>query len=659
MEVIRFESHDVALGMEALEDGFGIDQMIVECRSGEEWVMPPGGRPDYVTGDGFFWYDTGQGHIITNAKFRNCGARNANNAYDTSPTRGCDTNQFNGCSSGSTVWGFLTHSDQFTPEMMQATSNITYEDCGRRFKLADFADNNSPSSVSGRGQNWKDEDGSASGLNEATIIASGLADAGHWWKVDSDVVNDVEGPLVFIKKNDGKERGLGHMRLWWKDEIHNTVGNGSPSACTPSDNWQNCGSCYNGPKVDSSGNPYCPALGRIRHIGPKFDLSNDPLGGLPITANAEVAGLTGGFAWLLQLDDGPPKSLRIDQIEVDPIETPMVLAIPYEAGTSFTITAHAAWCSSQCTVTFSAVNSVDHVRASQGNTYYYDAATKLLYVRIIQTPQTYLTPWILWNMDDLNTNGDSRTHALDRFTFNGITLPSFAYGPYLQIETDCVEGAIPGHCAATPNYVEPEVCPTGYIQVSYDKCCVSEGSSDCYDPTLPPTSAPTSQPTFGQGDNLVLNPGFESGLTNWYANYGSGSIQIDTNQAHSGTQSILATGRDSTWNGPEQDMRGRMFGNKTYRISCWAKLKGTTSSDNLKLTLRIDDDVGERKWKGVTNTINNQDWTLVQGDIVVDVAGTLTDIRLYAEGPAAGVEFYLDDVSAIEVSQRRRLRVRE
>eukprot|EP00986_Skeletonema_menzelii_P004199 scaffold1415_cov152-Skeletonema_menzelii.AAC.11 len=355
------------------------------------------------------------------------------------------------------------------------------------------------------------------------------------------------------------------------------------------------------------------------------------------------------------LNDGPPKSLRIDQIEVDPIETPMVLAIPYDSGTSFSITAHAAWCSGQCTETFISVNSVDHVRASQGNTYYFDAATKLLYVRIIQTPQTYLTPWKLWKLDDLNASGDPRTHALDRFTFSGITLPSFAHGPYLQIEADCAEGAITGHCATTPSYIEPEVCPSGYIQVSYDKCCVSEGSSDCYDPTVPPTSAPTPQPTFGQGDNLVLNPGFESGETNWYSNYGSGFLQIDTDQAHSGTQSILATGRTSTWNGPEQDMRGRMSGNKTYRISCWAKLKGATSSDNLKLTLRIDDDVGGRQWKGVSSTINNQDWTLVQGDIAVNVDGTLTDIRLYAEGPAVNVEFYVDDVSAIEVSKRRSL----
>jgi len=317
MEVIRFEAHDVALGMEALEDGFGIDQLLVECRSGEEWVMPLGSRPNYVTANSFFWYDTGQvsivlkiivivypfphtnllsthlprvqGHIITEATFRNCGARNANNAYDnTSPTRGCDTNTFNGCSDGSTVWGFLTHSDQFTPELMQATRGITYEDCGRRFKLADFANNNTTSSVSGRAQNWVDTDGSASGMNEPTIIASGLDDAGKWWKVDSEVVEDTDGPLAFIKVNDGPERGLGHMRLWWKKEIHDTVGSSYPDACTAG-NWQNCASCMNGQKKDGNNKPYCPALGTIRHIGPKFDLSNDPKGGLPITANAEVS----------------------------------------------------------------------------------------------------------------------------------------------------------------------------------------------------------------------------------------------------------------------------------------------------------------------------------------------------------------------------------
>ena len=111
-----------------------------------------------------------------------------------SSTRGCDTNSVNGCESGSSVWGFLTHSDQFTPEAMQATSGVTYEDCGRRFRLYDYA-NDALSTVSGRNQNWMDTDGSASGLGEPTIIGSGLDDAGHWWLVDNDVVEDSEGPL--------------------------------------------------------------------------------------------------------------------------------------------------------------------------------------------------------------------------------------------------------------------------------------------------------------------------------------------------------------------------------------------------------------------------------------------------------------------------------
>jgi hypothetical protein len=240
------------------------------------------------------------------------------------------------------------------------------------------------------------------------------------------------------------------------------------------------------------------------------------------------------------------------------------------------------------------------------------------------------------------------THALDRFTFNGITLPKFAYGPYLQITADCTDGDNNGHCDSTPSYVEPQVCPSGYVQVSYDKCCVSPGSSDCYDATLPPTSPPTPQPTFHPDSNLVLNPGFEDDdLTyTWYAN--SGTIELNNTEAHSGYQSVLAKDRTATWNAPRQNMWGRLFAGNTYRVSCWAKLKGTTSSDRLKLTLEIVDD-GIPKWPGVATTINNIDWTLVEGDILVDVVGELTGISLFAEGPAAGVEYWVDDVSVVAV----------
>ena len=60
MEIKFFEAHDVALGLEALESGFAIDEILIECRSGEEWSMPPDGNPSGASANGFFWYDTGE-----------------------------------------------------------------------------------------------------------------------------------------------------------------------------------------------------------------------------------------------------------------------------------------------------------------------------------------------------------------------------------------------------------------------------------------------------------------------------------------------------------------------------------------------------------------------------------------------------------------------
>jgi hypothetical protein len=121
-------------------------------------------------------------HIITNSTFRRCGYRSSlYNQYDQSPTRGCDdTSASTGCHADSTVFGFLSHSDEFNPEVMQGTRRIVFQQCGRRFKFTVI----NPATVSGRLQNWLDFDGSVSGLNEATLIGSGLNDAGLWWKVE-------------------------------------------------------------------------------------------------------------------------------------------------------------------------------------------------------------------------------------------------------------------------------------------------------------------------------------------------------------------------------------------------------------------------------------------------------------------------------------------
>ena len=59
MEVVKYEAHDVGLGLEALQSGFYINNMLVVCRTGEKFEMPGvSSRPNTISGNGFKWYDT-------------------------------------------------------------------------------------------------------------------------------------------------------------------------------------------------------------------------------------------------------------------------------------------------------------------------------------------------------------------------------------------------------------------------------------------------------------------------------------------------------------------------------------------------------------------------------------------------------------------------
>ena len=543
---------------------------------------------------------------------------------------------------------------------MQSTREITYEDCGRRFKLNDFADNNNPSSVSGRDQNWSDVDGSASGLGEPTLIGSGLTDAGHWWKVEDDVVDDPDGPLTFIKVNNGQERALGHLRFRFDDALHNTVGTTA---------------CFNGPKGTSVGGAHtdCPAIGRIRHLGTRFDLTNDPSGGLPITANSEVAGVTGGFGWMMQLDAGSPKTLRIDQIEVDP-SSPLVFTMPYPAGTSFTITANAyQWCSPSsthsCQEVFTEVDSLSKVRFGQGNVYFYDTSTNLLYVRVTQFPEGYVgdtlggessPTWRLWTMSDPDTRSWSvAPYALNRFSYNGVTLPKFWYNGWLEINANCNAGSGSLYCPMPQGYSVQsiELCPSGYSQTAYDKCCLASDLTTCYEFTKPPTSAPTSPPTFDPNSNLVVNGDFEalngSGqptLSPWYMNSGKPAM-LELQPTDRG-MSALNKDRTSTWNGVEQTLPLEAIQKGSYRLSCYSKIQSGATTDFLQLTLRITTAEYGFTYPGweTRTEINNNDWTLVEGVVSTDVPGTITEVKVYAQSPALGTNYYVDDVSVVLVS---------
>jgi len=451
MDITGYECHDCGLSLESLSDGFWVNKLLAVCRTKTPLMVPNNANVKQIPGSGFTWYDTDQAHIITDAVFRNCGYRsNEYDQYNQDVDRGCGNESDIGCTSSSSVWGMLTHADQFVPEMMQGTKDIRFENCGRRFRLVDFRSNNAPSSVSGREQNWYDIDGTITGMGEPSIAASGLTDAGMWWQVDDEVVYDPQAPLWFFKLKTGPERGLGHFRMRWDDSLHNKIGNSQ---------------CGNGQGIP------CDYVGYIRHLGDYF--SGDS--GLPVTANADIVGPVGGFGWKLELIKGAPRSVRFEQIEVDP-SSPMLLSISYPLGTSFTITAHAVYCTDgnqySCTETFQQVSSMEEVRNSIGNTYHVDSSTGLLTFRIIQTPSNFVgrPDFFLPSYDDIGKWGNG--YALGRFERDGVRLPKMAYGPYLTLEANCSPDASGKYCNGMSPTPEVHVCGsnTGFYQTGYDVC---------------------------------------------------------------------------------------------------------------------------------------------------------------------------------------------
>jgi hypothetical protein len=334
-------------------------------------------------------------------------------------------------------------------QIMQATSGIKFENVGRRFMMYDWRVN-APTSVSSRLQNWVDYDGSVTGFGEYSLIGSGEADTGLWWVVDDNVVHDEQGPLNFIRTSDGPERGLASFAMVWDADLAGQTGKSV---------------CGNGEQKLP-----CPKIGSLRHRGPRF--AQD--GGLPMTAVGDVTGLAGGYGWLLELDAGPPKEMKFSLVEVDP-DTPLLLSIAYPVGTTFEFEATTEYCWEEagysCSLGFESVASIDDVRNSNGNAYHV-ASDGVLTFRLIMSPAMFVgnPDFVLPTWEDPNRSGT--WFALDRFEREGILLPRGSYGISTTMKaSNC--GGSGNYCAAASADATSadNVCPPGYDQVAYDKCC--------------------------------------------------------------------------------------------------------------------------------------------------------------------------------------------
>jgi glucuronoarabinoxylan endo-1,4-beta-xylanase len=149
--------------------------------------------------------------------------------------------------------------------------------------------------------------------------------------------------------------------------------------------------------------------------------------------------------------------------------------------------------------------------------------------------------------------------------------------------------------------------------------------------------------SYGDVNNILVNPGFESGTSgNWAAR--SCTFARTTSQKHSGSYSGRASSRTDTWQGIQQNVLGKMAVDQTYTVSGWIRTSTTANSD-VHLTFQKTDSGGTAYNWAASGTANSNGWTYISGNYTLTVNGTLTELLVYVEGPASGIDIYLDDVN--------------
>ena len=107
------------------------------------------------------------------------------------------------------------------------------------------------------------------------------------------------------------------------------------------------------------------------------------------------------------------------------------------------------------------------------------------------------------------------------------------------------------------------------------------------------------------------------------------------------------------WQGAAQSMFGRMRPGASYAV--WARVRAESASGQaLSLLFEQRDGAGSRYFNVSNSTGTSSAWAFLTRTFTLNVTRTLNDILVYVEGPAAGVDLRVDDVSVVPLSGLRR-----
>jgi glucuronoarabinoxylan endo-1,4-beta-xylanase len=142
-------------------------------------------------------------------------------------------------------------------------------------------------------------------------------------------------------------------------------------------------------------------------------------------------------------------------------------------------------------------------------------------------------------------------------------------------------------------------------------------------------------------NNVLTNPGFERGRDGWFDR--TCAITWVSSPVHSGTGAGKAIQRLMNWQGIKQSIFGKLVPGKPYKISGWVRLDNA-KCDTVAISIEQQDDGGTQYIGVARGVVADSTWVKLSGEFTLKVTGALAVLDVYFEGPAPGVNFYVDDV---------------
>jgi hypothetical protein len=145
----------------------------------------------------------------------------------------------------------------------------------------------------------------------------------------------------------------------------------------------------------------------------------------------------------------------------------------------------------------------------------------------------------------------------------------------------------------------------------------------------------------GPDTNLVIDPGFEAGVSNW-GTFGSVALGWQEQGPYAGSYCLRASNRGDAWAGPLYLLKGIVNPGETYRVTAWLRTSHTDQLVKITTKALCTGETSSTFADVISLSAAQNYWQAYSGSFVAPTC-TLQDFAVYIEGPPAGEDIYVDE----------------